>query len=62
MENKNIMLKKVKIILMLEQTVQIVTTGLLNFNNTFESWSYVRNQLHHFLPLVNALCIIKNKQ
>jgi len=37
MENKNIMLKKVKIILMLGQTVQIVTTGLLNFNNTFES-------------------------
>jgi hypothetical protein len=37
MENKNFMLKKMNIFLMFKQTVQIVTTGLLSFNNAFES-------------------------
>jgi len=37
MENKNIMLRKMKIILMFKQTVQVITTGLLSFNNVFES-------------------------
>ena len=36
-KKKNIILKKVKIILMFKQTVQVVTTGLLSFNNAFES-------------------------
>jgi len=62
MENKNIMLRKMKIILMFKQTVQVITTGLLSFNNVFESWSYVHNLLNNFLPLVNTLCSIKSKQ